>query len=78
MDHSSHPPYRALQSRTSYIIEGGGNHTAELALWKAKINEKEEDFLEGVKAKKAKVDIQSERRGRHITSGASIVIKNTC
>mmetsp|Transcript_21907 Transcript_21907/g.33860 ORF Transcript_21907/g.33860 Transcript_21907/m.33860 type:complete len:318 (-) Transcript_21907:296-1249(-) len=48
----------------------------ELALWKAKIDEKEEGCLGEVKAKKAKIDIQSERRYLRITSGASIVIKN--
>jgi hypothetical protein len=47
----------------------------ELALWKAKTEEKEECIKE-LKAKKAKIDIQSERRERRITSGASIVIKN--
>eukprot|EP00984_Skeletonema_dohrnii_P010278 scaffold3999_cov138-Skeletonema_dohrnii-CCMP3373.AAC.13 len=47
----------------------------ELALWKAKIGEKEK-FLGEVKAKKAKMDIQSERNERRVTSGANIVIKN--
>eukprot|EP00984_Skeletonema_dohrnii_P010260 scaffold3998_cov153-Skeletonema_dohrnii-CCMP3373.AAC.27 len=48
----------------------------ELALWKAKMNEKEEDSLGEVKAKKIKLDVQSERSERRITSGANIVIKN--
>jgi len=48
----------------------------ELALWKAKIDDDEKEYLEETKAKKAKIDIQSERRGHRITSGASIVIKN--
>jgi len=48
----------------------------ELALWKAKIEEKEEDSLADVIAKKAKIDIQSKRSERRITSGANIVIKN--
>ncbi|KAK1742685.1 leucine-rich repeat domain-containing protein [Skeletonema marinoi] len=48
----------------------------ELALWKAKMNEKEEDSLGEVKAKKIKLDMQSERSERRITSGANIVIKN--
>ena len=47
----------------------------ELALWKAKMDEKEEDLGE-VKAKKAKIDVQSKRSKRRITSGANIVIKN--
>jgi hypothetical protein len=48
----------------------------ELALWKAKIDEKERECLGEMKAKKAKIDVQSERRELRITSGASIVIKN--
>eukprot|EP00984_Skeletonema_dohrnii_P001474 scaffold470_cov72-Skeletonema_dohrnii-CCMP3373.AAC.3 len=48
----------------------------ELALWKAKIEEKEEASLGDVIAKKAKIDIQSKRSERRITSGANIVIKN--
>eukprot|EP00984_Skeletonema_dohrnii_P001476 scaffold470_cov72-Skeletonema_dohrnii-CCMP3373.AAC.5 len=48
----------------------------ELALWKAKIEEKEEDSLRGVMAKRAKIDIQSKRSERRITSGANIIIKN--
>jgi len=48
----------------------------ELALWKAKIEENEEDSLGDVKAEKAKIDIQSKRSERRITSGANIVIKN--
>eukprot|EP00985_Skeletonema_marinoi_P011249 scaffold5329_cov126-Skeletonema_marinoi.AAC.4 len=47
----------------------------ELALWKAKIGEKEE-ILGEVKAKRVKMDIQSERNERRVTSGANIVIKN--
>eukprot|EP00984_Skeletonema_dohrnii_P034477 scaffold33569_cov84-Skeletonema_dohrnii-CCMP3373.AAC.11 len=48
----------------------------ELALWKAKIEENEEDSLGDVKAEKAKIDIQSKRSERRIISGANIVIKN--
>eukprot|EP00985_Skeletonema_marinoi_P000791 scaffold297_cov104-Skeletonema_marinoi.AAC.1 len=49
----------------------------ELALWKARIEEKEEkEFVEGMEAKRAKIDIQSKRNERRITSGANIVIKN--
>ena len=47
----------------------------ELVLWKAKIGEKEE-ILGEVKAKRVKMDIQSERNERRVTSGANIVIKN--
>eukprot|EP00984_Skeletonema_dohrnii_P034478 scaffold33569_cov84-Skeletonema_dohrnii-CCMP3373.AAC.12 len=48
----------------------------ELALWKAKIDEKEKDSVGDVITKKAKIDIQSKRSERRITSGANIVIKN--
>jgi hypothetical protein len=48
----------------------------ELALWKAKIEEKEEGSLGDVMAKRAKIDVQSKRSERRITSGANIVIKN--
>ena len=47
----------------------------ELALWKAKLGEKE-DQCEERKTKKAKVDAESNRRNRRITSGADMVIKN--
>ena len=47
----------------------------ELALWKAKLGEKEDDCTEG-KAKKAKIDVESKRNERRITCGADIVIKN--
>eukprot|EP00984_Skeletonema_dohrnii_P034479 scaffold33569_cov84-Skeletonema_dohrnii-CCMP3373.AAC.13 len=46
----------------------------ELALWKANLEEKE-DHGE-VKAKRVKIDIQSKRNERRITSGANIIIKN--
>ena len=49
----------------------------ELALWKAKTEEKEEEeFVEGMEGKRAKIDIQSKRNERRIMSGANIVIKN--
>eukprot|EP00984_Skeletonema_dohrnii_P034472 scaffold33569_cov84-Skeletonema_dohrnii-CCMP3373.AAC.6 len=46
----------------------------ELALWKAKIEEKED--RREVKAKRVKIDVQSKRNERRIMSGANIVIKN--
>ena len=46
----------------------------ELALWKAKLDEIE-CSLEP-EAKKAKIDAESARGERRITSGASMVIKN--
>ena len=49
----------------------------ELAVWKAKLDEKEEDNSNVmVQAKKARIDVESARKERRITSGASIVIKN--
>mmetsp|Transcript_14243 Transcript_14243/g.29071 ORF Transcript_14243/g.29071 Transcript_14243/m.29071 type:complete len:328 (+) Transcript_14243:63-1046(+) len=51
----------------------------ELALWKAKLDEDKEsmrDTLNGKAAKKAKIDVESMREERRITSGADIIIKN--
>jgi len=47
----------------------------ELALWKAKLDEKEDCSIEG-KAKKAKIDTAGARNERRITSGANIVIRS--
>eukprot|EP00984_Skeletonema_dohrnii_P022525 scaffold11653_cov77-Skeletonema_dohrnii-CCMP3373.AAC.1 len=66
MDH-----YRAEHCR--YVKEAAT--LLELALWKAKLGEKEENYAEG-RAKKAKVDDESGRRERRITCGADMVIKN--
>ncbi len=52
----------------------------ELAIWNAKLDEKEGDdsssYLKLQHTKKAKIDVESMRKERRITSGASIVIKN--
>ena len=50
----------------------------ELAVWKAKLDEKEEESgsLNGTAAKKAKIDMESVRKERRITSGADIIISN--
>ena len=50
----------------------------ELALWEAKLGEKEEeeDRSVGGTIKKAKIDSENTRKERHITCGADIVIKN--
>jgi len=48
----------------------------ELALWKANLDEKEEDSFGERETKRAKVDTASEKNEGRITSGASIVIKN--
>ena len=47
----------------------------ELALWKAKLDEKEDRSIEG-RAKKAKTDTAVARNERRITSGANIVIRS--
>ena len=52
-----------------------GTTLLELALWKAKLDEKEESSEEG-KTKKVQVDSKSARKERRITCGADIVIKN--
>ncbi len=56
-----------------YVKEGIS--LLELALWKAKLGEKEESPSEG-KSKKAKVDAESARKEKRITCGADTVIKN--
>ena len=49
----------------------------ELAVWKAKLGEKEEDNSNPkIQAKKANIVVESRRNERRITSGANIVIKN--
>ena len=66
MDH-----YKAEHFR--YVKEG--ITLLELALWKAKLDEKEESSVEG-RTKKAKVDADSARKEGRITCGADVVIKN--
>ena len=63
--------YKAEHCR--YVREGIS--LLELALWKAKLDEKEDNSVEG-RTKKAKVDTTSARKEKRITSGADIVIKN--
>ncbi len=51
----------------------------ELALWKAKLDESQEDERSlgmDQPAKKAKIDLKAARQEKRITSGANIVIKN--
>ncbi len=66
MDHYKAEHYRYLKEAITLL---------ELALWKAKLGEKEENYAEG-KTKKAKIDTESARKEKRITSGADIVIKN--
>ena len=63
--------YKAEHCR--YVKEG--ITLLELAVWKTKLDEKEESSVER-KTKKVKVDAESARKERRITCGASIVIKN--
>eukprot|EP00985_Skeletonema_marinoi_P008220 scaffold3680_cov80-Skeletonema_marinoi.AAC.1 len=48
----------------------------ELALWKAKLDEKEEHSAEGKTKKKAKLDSESVRKKKRVTCGADTVIRN--
>ena len=63
--------YKAEHCR--YVNEG--TTLLELALWKGKLGEKEDNCEEG-RAKKAKVGAESYRRNKRITCGADTVIKN--
>eukprot|EP00577_Skeletonema_sp_RCC1716_P019099 CAMPEP_0113387774 /NCGR_PEP_ID=MMETSP0013_2-20120614/8727_1 /TAXON_ID=2843 ORGANISM="Skeletonema costatum, Strain 1716" /NCGR_SAMPLE_ID=MMETSP0013_2 /ASSEMBLY_ACC=CAM_ASM_000158 /LENGTH=324 /DNA_ID=CAMNT_0000270715 /DNA_START=178 /DNA_END=1152 /DNA_ORIENTATION=+ /assembly_acc=CAM_ASM_000158 len=47
----------------------------ELALWKSKLDEKEDSCAEGT-TKKARIDVESARKEKRITCGADMVIKN--
>jgi hypothetical protein len=67
MDH-----YKAEHCR--YVKEG--ITILELALWKAKLGEKEDNYSAEGRTKKAKVDVESARRERRVICGADIVIKN--
>ena len=69
MDKFDH--YKAEHYR--YVKEG--ITLLELALWKAKLGEKEDSSVEGQR-KKAKVDYESTRKEKLLTCGADIVIKN--
>ncbi|KAK1735009.1 leucine-rich repeat domain-containing protein [Skeletonema marinoi] len=48
----------------------------ELALWKAKLAEKDEHSAEGKTKKKAKLDSESVRKEKRVTCGADTVIRN--
>ena len=66
MDHYKAEHHRHVKEGTILL---------ELALWKAKLGEKEDNSVEE-KPQKAKVDAQSARKGKRITCGADTVIKN--
>ena len=65
--------YHYKAAHCMYVNEG--ITFLELALWKAKLCEKEVRSVEGQK-KKAKVDGESTRKERRVTCGADVVIKN--
>jgi hypothetical protein len=48
----------------------------ELAVWKVRLDDEKTEQSSRRSAKKAKIDVESARKDRRITSGASIVIKN--
>ena len=66
MDHYKAEHYRYVKESITLL---------ELAVWKAKLGEKEEHAAEG-RTKKAKVDDESYRRDKRITCGADTLIKN--
>ncbi len=67
MDHYKAEHYRHVKEGTTLL---------ELALWKTKLCEKEDNSGKVSSRKKAKVDAQSYRREKRITCGADMVIKN--
>ena len=48
----------------------------ELAIWKTKLDEKEDNCTQKVQAERAKIDEERARGEKRITSGADIIIKN--
>jgi hypothetical protein len=68
MEHYKAEHYRLLKEATTLL---------ELALWKAKLDEKKgDDSNLKVSAKKAKVDVESMRKEKRTTSGADVIISN--
>jgi len=68
MEHYKAEHYRLLNEDMTQL---------ELAIWKAKLDEKEDDNSnQKVQAKKAKIDVESARKERRIKSGADIIIRN--
>ena len=67
MDHYRSEHARHVREGTTLLV---------LALWKAKLDEKEESPEEGKTRKVKVVDSESARKERRITCGADIVIKN--
>ena len=48
----------------------------ELAVWKTRLDERDDSFTLKVQTKRAKIDEESSREEKRITSGADIIIKN--
>ena len=48
----------------------------ELAIWKTKLDEKDDDSNVRGQAKRAKIDEESTRQEKRITSAADTIIKN--
>ena len=68
MEHYKAEHYRLLKEDMTQL---------ELAIWKAKLDEKEDDNCnQKVQAKRVKIDADSARKERRITSGADIIIGN--
>ncbi len=61
-----------------YVLLKKSMTLLELALWKVKLDESQDERSLGSDqpAKKAKIDVEAARQEKRITSGASIVIKN--
>eukprot|EP00984_Skeletonema_dohrnii_P009381 scaffold3598_cov148-Skeletonema_dohrnii-CCMP3373.AAC.5 len=68
MEHYKAEHYRLLKEDMTQL---------ELAVWKAKLDEKDDDNSnQKVQAKRAKIDVESARKERRIKSGADIIIRN--
>jgi len=68
MEHFKAEHYRLLKEDMTQL---------ELAVWKAKLDEKEDDDCsQKVQAKRAKIDVERARKERRIKSGADIIIGN--
>jgi len=67
MDHFKAEHHRCVEEAVTLL---------ELALWKAKLDEKDENSAEGRTNKKAKLDAESVRTEKRITCGADMVMKN--
>ena len=67
MDHYKTEHNRLLEEHMTQL---------ELAVWKAKLDEKEDDSTLKVEAKRVKIDVLSMRKEKRITSGADTIIKN--